>query len=128
MAEPLRVSSNQDRSWARDLPQPTRWTDPVAERVYRRLSRPGTITDLYLVEAHPRPPCTAHIPRPRNHTHGPNCRICADIIRVYGDSPHVIAYRLWDEPHGTENAQSYIARHIAHARQMLGGVPYHPEA
>lgn len=105
--QPREFSSNLGRSYARDLATPSSWTNPVARRVFEFLSRPGTLTDMFLVEAHPRPVDPA-------------------VISAYGDAPHVIAYRLWDEPGPNEDAQSYLVRHIARAKQALGGVPYFP--
>jgi hypothetical protein len=116
-------SSNTGRSHARDLPQPAQWTNSVAKRVFENLSRPGTLTDLFLVEADRRPDCTAFPGTRPGHVHTEDCPVCAGLKQAYGDTPHVIAYRLWDEPGPRENAETYIARHLQHARQLLGGVP-----
>ena len=121
---PLNFSSNTARSAVRELPVPAAWTDPDAESVYRAASA-GALVDMYLVEANPQPECTAWPATPRKHVHTSNCAICAGLRRAYGDVPHVIAYRLWDDPGPGEDAQHYLARHIVHARQLLGGVPWH---
>ncbi len=117
-------SPNKGRGYGRDLPVPSKWTNTEAERVYRSLFEPRLI-DMYLVEAYPRPECTAWPATPRGHEHTDDCTVCANLRSAYGDSPHVVPYVMWDEPGHHENAEQYIARHIANARQRLGGVPWH---
>jgi len=97
-------AANTARSHARELPLPQQWHNEAARLVYEFLSRPGTSVDMYLVE--PNPP-----------------RLSENERRCYGDDPNVIAFRLWGVPLPLDNAETYIARHIALARQRLGGVP-----
>jgi hypothetical protein len=80
---------------------------------------------MWLVEAEPRPLCTAWPATPRAHVHTDDCPVCSKLRRAYGDKPHIIAYRSWDEPRPDENAETYLLRHIRLARQYLGGIPYH---
>lgn len=117
-------SPNTARSYAHELPAPAEWSDPTAKRVFDDLTRSPCLVDMYLVEAMPRPLCEAWPATPRRHKHGPDCPICAGLVRAYGDTPHVIAYRLWDEPGPTENAEDYLIRHIAFAKQRMGALPY----
>jgi hypothetical protein len=98
-------SSNTARSYARDLPAPATWSDGVAKRVYDEMLPFGTLVDMFLIEPDPAPQS-------------------AEFVRAYGETPNVIAYRLWDVPGTAENAEAYLVRHIARARQYLGGIPY----
>lgn len=117
-------SPNKGRGAARELPLPPAWTNATAEAVFRDLSRTPCLVDMYLVEEYPRPLCTAWPATPRGHHHDDDCAVCASLRRAYGDGPHVIAYRMWDDPAPGEDAEAYIVRHLAHAKQCLGGVPY----
>lgn len=99
----LTASPNTARGWARELPEPASWTDPIAKRVYDALS--VGIVDLYLIECDAQP-------------------VSDDEARAYPGAVNVIAYRLWDAPGPSEDAQRYLVRHIAKARQQLGGKPY----
>ena len=115
---------NTARSAARELQQPAQWTDPVAQRVYARLMQPGALVDMFLVGKTPRPLCTTLATTPVSHQHGPECAICTRWQAIYGDRPHVIAYCMWDDPRPSENAETYIVRHMDVAMQKLGGVPH----
>lgn len=116
---PIEPASNNARSWARELASPEQWTNALARRVYDALPAAG-IVDMWLVEKHPQPMCASWPATPRTHVHSAGCSVCAGLVTAYGDSPHVIAYRLWDQPGDHENAEDYLARHIARASQLLG--------
>jgi hypothetical protein len=122
-----RSHTNSARGYARDLPQPAQWLNPTAKQVFDQLLYPGTLVDMYIVEVEARPECTASPGAPLGHRHTTDCTVCARLKKAYGLAPRVVAYRDWDKPSHTDNAETYLARHIVNAHQRLGGIPWFAE-